>query len=406
MFRQPSSNPSSPVTHAILATVVASMLSGCTPYQLARRTLSHELAQYPRVTDGRLAGRVYRSWARQAWSECGADGAYSPDYRQGFEDGFVDLVFAGGDGEPPAIPPKRFWNIRYRSPEGDQALQDWMAGFRHGSSVARDGGYRQRTVVPSTAAVMPAEYEDALPGEFLVDAAVETNQAPALMGAEPVERPAAEPMTASGATSSEIENPSDLVPIIPDAEESLPLEIPPSNAEPSEKSAPTPGDVTLEDFTDKPLLSDVRRPESASGVPVPPWMAPSNQIADQDDPWAAEVPLDATENDVVSDDQVAPAEFKPVELEPVKRPEPRSEWRSARTHSTSEPLPVVDENARHPRSAPKVSRLQVTSGNSEEAINKDSVSLPILEAPKNSQSDDESATSSEADGWQPARSKQ
>src|SRR5688500_7470219 len=61
----------------------------------------------------------------------------------GFRDGFVDFVYLGGTGEPPPVPPRQFWNVMLRSPEGKVRANLWFDGYRHGAAVARDGGYRE-----------------------------------------------------------------------------------------------------------------------------------------------------------------------------------------------------------------------------------------------------------------------
>jgi hypothetical protein len=91
--------------------------------------------------------------AEQAWAQVQSHEpghAYSEDYAAGFEAGFTDFVYAGGSGEPPAVPPRRYWKSRYESPEGRQAAEDWFAGFRHGAGVAREGGYRKWLTLPSS----------------------------------------------------------------------------------------------------------------------------------------------------------------------------------------------------------------------------------------------------------------
>src|SRR5437660_10934811 len=56
--------------------------------------------------------RRNRLLARQAWEEfCSthADKPFSEDFADGFQEGLADYVYAGGDGEPPALPPHRYW---------------------------------------------------------------------------------------------------------------------------------------------------------------------------------------------------------------------------------------------------------------------------------------------------------
>lgn len=90
------------------------------------------------------------SLANDAWRSVQANcpgRAYSADYARGFKAGFVDYLYAGGCGEPPALPPKCYRHFHAESAHGVQALQDWYAGFRHGAAVAKESGLRQFVVV-------------------------------------------------------------------------------------------------------------------------------------------------------------------------------------------------------------------------------------------------------------------
>ena len=96
---------------------------------------------------------VYRSWADQAWGEQLATDSgqcVQGAYAAGFKDGFVDYVYGGGSGEPPPVPPRPFWNVDLRNPNGHTEATDWFAGYRHGAQVAREEGYRKRALIPSS----------------------------------------------------------------------------------------------------------------------------------------------------------------------------------------------------------------------------------------------------------------
>lgn len=128
-------------------------LPGCSVWQQARRTIWYEPIAYPWKFDRQRSLKAYRSWAEQAWqNESGAcpGGPPSEHYELGFKDGFVDFVYAGGDGQPPPVPPRRFWNLKWRSPQGHSAADEWFAGYRHGAKSARAGGYRNLGVVYSS----------------------------------------------------------------------------------------------------------------------------------------------------------------------------------------------------------------------------------------------------------------
>lgn len=94
-----------------------------------------------------------RRWADTAWQQVcksGAPGKPSEDYALGFKAGFAEFLFRGGDGEPPLMPPLRYRDIRYQNEQGYSAVQDWFAGYRHGSGMARDSGARKWVTGPSS----------------------------------------------------------------------------------------------------------------------------------------------------------------------------------------------------------------------------------------------------------------
>jgi hypothetical protein len=125
---------------------------GCSVWRHARRTLITEPSEYSSKHDRARSLKAYRQWADEAWTaESGScpEVAGDDDYALGFKDGFVDLVYAGGDGQPPPVPPRQFWNVAWRNPPGNAAASNWFAGYRHGAYVAREGGYRENGIVPS-----------------------------------------------------------------------------------------------------------------------------------------------------------------------------------------------------------------------------------------------------------------
>ncbi|MCA9216251.1 MAG: hypothetical protein KDB27_24450 [Planctomycetales bacterium] len=137
-----------------LASVVVAVAisTGCTPWQLAKRTLFSELNEYPRVTDGRLASKQYSRWARDEWHEFAATSGenHSSDYISGFIYGFTKYVHAGGKTDPPAVPPRRYWRVGYKNQRGRAAIQDWYNGYAHGAETAAEKGYRERATLPSS----------------------------------------------------------------------------------------------------------------------------------------------------------------------------------------------------------------------------------------------------------------
>src|SRR5262249_32778353 len=104
--------------------VAASCLSGsgcCGTYYLALRTLVIEPAEYCFRIGGHRSRDMYREWAEIALREetgCGAATMGGPDYAEGFEEGFVEYIYGGGTGEPPPVPPRKYWNVALRDSAG------------------------------------------------------------------------------------------------------------------------------------------------------------------------------------------------------------------------------------------------------------------------------------------------
>jgi hypothetical protein len=80
---------------------------------------------------------------------------YSADYAQGFQDGYRDFIEEGGSGQPPPVPPPCYLDLRYQTPLGHAAVEDWYAGFRHGVAVARESGNRRWVIVPAPPETLP-----------------------------------------------------------------------------------------------------------------------------------------------------------------------------------------------------------------------------------------------------------
>jgi hypothetical protein len=136
----------------VLALLCLVALPGCTVCQNLRRTMCREPGAYSWKRDRARSLALYQEWANEAWArECNAlGGPATPEYRAGFTDGFVDYVYAGGNGEPPPIPPREFWNADMRSPQGRQLANEWFAGYRHGAQTAQVGGYRDSVTMSTS----------------------------------------------------------------------------------------------------------------------------------------------------------------------------------------------------------------------------------------------------------------
>jgi hypothetical protein len=126
---------------------------GCGPITLGARTVVIEPIHDWAVADNLLERQRDYRLAEETWNaiaQADSGHTYSPDFVHGFKDGFADYVYAGGTGEPPPLPPRYYWKTRYETPQGHQAVADWFAGFRMGAELARESGYREWVLIPSS----------------------------------------------------------------------------------------------------------------------------------------------------------------------------------------------------------------------------------------------------------------
>src|SRR5437763_335847 len=69
-----------------------------------------------------------RKLAETAWNELNATKARraaSDDYAEGFKEGFAEHLFRG-TCVPPPLPPKRYRELKYQTPAGFRAAEDWL----------------------------------------------------------------------------------------------------------------------------------------------------------------------------------------------------------------------------------------------------------------------------------------
>jgi hypothetical protein len=134
-----------------LGMAMLGMLSlGCSLITTGTRNL---LVETSRCVEDVCEARRNHQLAHDAWNEVrGANPghSFSTEYEDGFYQGFLDYLDAGGSGEPPAFPPRKYWGVHYQTAAGYQAVQDWFTGFRHGATTARDSGVRQYIILPSS----------------------------------------------------------------------------------------------------------------------------------------------------------------------------------------------------------------------------------------------------------------
>lgn len=173
------------LTVLLLASAVG--LPGCSVCQYARLVAYEEPMLFNEECDDRASMAAYRSMADQAWIETGAsypEDCLAGDYAWGFREGFAEFVYAGGTGEPPAVPPRPYWQLDVRSGEGAAAIRSWFEGFRHGARLARDGGYRRATTLTVSASLQDCD-ACGCPGDELRPRRSGTPRGPALSGPAP-----------------------------------------------------------------------------------------------------------------------------------------------------------------------------------------------------------------------------
>ena len=90
-------------------------------------------------------------WARRSLHQlqrCSHE-RLSSDFRDGFEQAYVDLA-KGGNGVVPAVPPKKYWKARYRAPQGRIQAYQWVGGYEAGATTGRSEGITEFRAVPSS----------------------------------------------------------------------------------------------------------------------------------------------------------------------------------------------------------------------------------------------------------------
>lgn len=141
-----------------LLLVLCGSLHGCAlPYEtarvfdLAKRTTHVEPRFFEYIKSDRLAQREARLLADQAWAEVmHTVPVVTPDYHNGFTEGFADYLYRGGSGEIPLVPPRGYWKLRFLNPRGKMAIEEWYAGFKHGVQDCQTRGIRDMWVVPTS----------------------------------------------------------------------------------------------------------------------------------------------------------------------------------------------------------------------------------------------------------------
>jgi hypothetical protein len=137
----------------VLASVVST--SGCGLTSNALHNLVNEPVQY--VNEVCLTKKI-RSLGKDAWSEyqqLDPENANSKHFAEGFVDGFSDYLENGGSGSPPAVPPPQYRRHKYLTPDGIQAVNEYLHGFVTGADAARGSGIRDTLATTVSAVPQP-----------------------------------------------------------------------------------------------------------------------------------------------------------------------------------------------------------------------------------------------------------
>jgi hypothetical protein len=103
------------------------------------------------IRDSCFERTMYCNLAKEYWRDVQASDPehdYTIAYADGFRDGFVDYLYAGGCGEPPALPPLCYREYPTEKAKSLKTVADWQAGFRQGSTVAKETGLRRLAILP------------------------------------------------------------------------------------------------------------------------------------------------------------------------------------------------------------------------------------------------------------------
>lgn len=108
-------------------------------------------AQFQEYANENIIASRNKKMALEAWRS--VENAYpiGKPYRKHFKDGFIDGYYdvaSGGDGCPPVLPPPKYWEACYQSPEGHEKIRMWFNGFSEGVMVAKLDGAGTWSQIP------------------------------------------------------------------------------------------------------------------------------------------------------------------------------------------------------------------------------------------------------------------
>lgn len=259
----------------LLSMISLCVISGCTISDNFTKTLFVEPWQYCDYFDAHRAHSRHCRLAKDAWSTIRQKKSMkrvSHDYAEGFREGFTDFLDAGGTGQPPPLPPRRYWNDRYASPRGRQAVQDWFAGFRYGAAMARASGAREFAMVPLSTPVASINgmYVNRQTGPTPVTILTPPLPDPALL--PPGSRPGA--MLVDPSQLPDATRPFGLLPGAVPTHNLPPSTLPPGTSPPGVEPV-IPGEMPIEPFRSSGMPPEIIPPGGA--MKIPPKAPPASQ---------------------------------------------------------------------------------------------------------------------------------
>ena len=134
--------------------------SGCNLAYYAGHNLVNE--PIARADEHKLSGRI-RAEAHAAW-RCvrrqEPNRTFTPEFADGFLDGYADLLEVGGNPAPPAVPPVRYRRADSLTPAGQALTREYLLGAQCGAEAAAASGRRQTLTVPVLLAAPAADAPD------------------------------------------------------------------------------------------------------------------------------------------------------------------------------------------------------------------------------------------------------
>ncbi len=128
---------------------LAPVFGGCLHVDQSRHDA---MAEHGVAQSERDIVREIHKKAREAWVAVRSEfprKLFTPEFRDGFIEGYTDYLDRGGDAQPPVVPPMRYTqNKKYFTPEGHVLVRDYFLGFKYGADVAVATGQRQYLTVP------------------------------------------------------------------------------------------------------------------------------------------------------------------------------------------------------------------------------------------------------------------